>query len=59
MVDIQGTPITITLAADPRTPPAELAEAYAIIGSMYVDPQDNRLAFRLIFTLTTNTWDSG
>jgi len=59
MVDIQGTTMTVTLAVNPRTPEADLAEAHAIIGSMYVDPQDNELGFRLIFTLTTNTWDSG
>ena len=59
MVDIRGTTIVITLAADPLTPEAELAEAYEIIESISVDPQDSELGFRLIFTIPTNTWDSG
>jgi len=59
MVDIQGTTVTITLAAEPGALEAEVAEAHEIIGSIYVDPQDNELGFQLIFTLPTNTWDSG
>ena len=59
MVDIQGTTVTILLIAEPGAPEAELAEAHEIIGSIYMDPQDNELGFRLLFTLTTNTWDSG
>jgi len=59
MVDIQGTTVTITLAADPRTPEAQVADAHEIIDSIYVDPQDNDLGFRLIFTVPTNDWDSG
>jgi hypothetical protein len=59
MVDIQGSTVTVILAADPRTRKAELDEAHGIIESMYVDPQDSVLGFRLVFTLATNTWDSG
>ena len=59
MVDIQGTTVTILLIAEPRAPEAELAEAHEIIESIRVEPQDNDLGFRLDFTLTTNTWDSG
>jgi len=58
-VDIQGTTVTITLTADPRTPEADVAEAHEIIDSIYVDPQDNDLGLRLVFTIPTNTWDSG
>jgi hypothetical protein len=59
IVDIRGTTVVITLLADPRTPEVELAEAHEVIDSMFVDPQDDELGFRLIFTLTTDTWDSG
>jgi hypothetical protein len=59
MVDIQGTTVTILLLAEPGAPQAELDEAHEIIRSMYVDPDDDDLGFRLIFTLRTNTWDSG
>ena len=59
MVDIQGTTVTILLFAEPAATEAELAEAHEIIESMYVDPKDNIIGFRLFFTLLTNTWDSG
>ena len=59
MVDIQGTTVTILLHAGPAATEAELAEAHEIIESIRMDPQDNDLGFRLILTLTTNTWDSG
>jgi len=60
MVDIQGTTVTITLCAKPRAPAAEVAEAHDVIESIVVEsPADNDFGFRLIFTLTTGTWDSG
>lgn len=59
MVDIEGTTVTITLAADPRTPEAQVADAHEIISSIYVDPQDSDLGFRLVFTIPTDDWDSG
>ena len=59
MVDIQGTTVTILLIEEPRARETELAEAHDIIDSMRAEPQDNELGFRLDFTLTTNTWDSG
>ena len=59
MVDIQGTTVTILLIEEPRARETELAEAHQIIESMRVEPQDNELGFRLNFTVTTNTWDSG
>jgi hypothetical protein len=59
IVDIEGTTIAIRFTARPGTSQAELAEAYAIIGSMRTEPQDTDLGFRLVFTLTTNNWDSG
>lgn len=59
MVDIQGTTVTINLGANPGAPEAEVAEAHQIIESIRAEPQDSVLGFRLIFTLKTNTWDSG
>jgi len=59
IVPIDGTTIVIELRAKPGTSPADLADAHAIIGSMRTEPQDNHLGFRLVFTLTTNDWDSG
>ena len=59
IVDIEGTAIAIRFTARPGTSEAELAEAYAIIGSMRTEEHDNRRGFRLIFTLTTDDWDSG
>jgi hypothetical protein len=59
IVDIEGTTISIHLTAEPGTSEADLAEAHAIIDSMRTEPRDNDLGFRLVFTLTTNDWDSG
>ena len=59
IVDIEGTTIAIRLKALPGTSQADLAEAYAIIGSMRTEAQDNPFGFRLIFTLATDDWDSG
>ncbi len=58
-VDIEGTPIGIRLEAQPGTSQADLDEAHAIIGSMRTEAQDNDIGFQLVFTLTTNDWDSG
>lgn len=59
IVDIEGTTIAIHLNARPGTSQTDLAEAHAIIDSIRTEPQDNLLGFRLVFTLTTNDWDSG
>jgi len=59
MVDIKGTTITIHLIAKPGAPETELAEAHEIISSLRAEPRHNDLGFRLLFTLATNTWDSG
>jgi hypothetical protein len=59
IVDIEGTTISIQLTARPRTSQVELDEAHAIIDSMRTEPRDTDLGFRLVFTLTTNDWDSG
>ena len=56
MVDIGGKTITIRFTARPGTSQAELAEAYAIIGSMRAEVPGG---FRLIFRLATDDWDSG
>jgi hypothetical protein len=58
MVDIQGTTVTITLTA-PGAPEDEVAEAHGIIESIVAVPSDDPYGFRLLFTLTTGTWDSG
>ena len=59
VADIDGTTIVITLAADPLTPKAEVADAHEIIESITVDRVPTDLGFRLIFTIPTDTWDSG
>ena len=59
IVDIEGTTIVIRLKAEPGTSQADLAEAHAIIDSMRTEPVDNRFGFRLVFTLSTDDWDSG
>ena len=59
MVDIEGTTVTILLTAEHGARETELAEAHEIIESIRMEPQDNRMGFRLDFTLTTNQWDSG
>lgn len=59
MVDIEGTTVTILLIANPGAPEAEVAEAHEIIESIRVEPGGPGPGIRLIFTLTTNTWDSG
>jgi hypothetical protein len=57
--EVDGTPVAVNLVAAPGTSPADLAEAHAVIDSMYTEPSDNDLGFRLVFTLTSNDWDSG
>ncbi len=60
IVDIEGRMIAIRLIAKPSTSQADLAEAHAIIHSIRTEPMDNGLfGFRLLFTLSTNDWDSG
>ncbi len=59
MVDIRGTTVTILLLAQPGARRPELADAHAIVGSIRAEAQENRLGFRLDFTLTNNEWDSG
>ena len=59
LVDIDGTTLEIRLRAEPNTSQADLDEAHAIIESMRTEPRDSTLGFRLVFTLTTDTWDSG
>ena len=58
-VDIEGTRIAISLTAKAGTSQADLEEAHAIIDSIRVEPYDDRDGFRLVFTLTTDDWDSG
>jgi hypothetical protein len=59
MVEIEGTTIAIHLSTRRGTAQAELAEAQAIIDSMRTERRPTSLGFRLVFTLTTNDWDSG
>ena len=47
------------LKAKPDTSQAEITEAVEIINSMHTEPRDKDLGFRLVFTITTNDWDSG
>jgi len=55
--DIEGTQVVITLVAERVVTEAELAEAHAIVDSIHAEPWDNRVGFRLIFTLPAG-WDS-
>jgi hypothetical protein len=59
IADIEWKTIAIHLEARPDTSPSDLAEAHAIIASMRTEPRDNDLGFMLVFTLTTDDWDSG
>ena len=59
IVDIRRTSVSIRLTARPDASQADLDEAHAIIGSMRYERQDNDLGFRLVFTITTDDWDSG
>jgi hypothetical protein len=59
IVEIEGTVIAIHLTVRSGVSDADLAEAHAIIDSMRTEAADNDLGFRLIFTLTTDDWDSG
>ena len=59
VVDIEKTTIVIHLSARPGTSQSDLDEAYAIIDSMRAEARDNDVGFRLVFTLTTDDWDSG
>lgn len=59
MVDLQGTTVTITVTAKPGARKAEVAEAHEIVESIRMESADNDLGFQLVFTLTTDTWDSG
>jgi hypothetical protein len=56
-VDIEGRTTLIRLTAEPGANRAALAEAHAIIDSMRTEVIDH--GFRLVFTLTSNDWDSG
>ena len=59
IADIEGTTVVINLDTRPGTSEAALSEAHAIIESMRTEPMNNPLGFRLLFTLTTDDWDSG
>ena len=61
-LDVEGRTIVIDLKAKPGTSRADLVEAHTIIDSMRTAPTDNvlnDLGYKLVFTLTTNDWDSG
>lgn len=58
-VDIKGTTLLLRLSAKRRARQAELDEANAIVASMLTQDRPTRLGFRLVFTLTTDDWDSG
>lgn len=59
IVDVEDTTIAIRLHAEPGASQADLDEAHAIIDSIRTEPRDTDLGFRLVFTLSTNHWDSG
>jgi hypothetical protein len=57
--DIEGTSIRVRLSAKPRAKQAELDEANGVLASMLTQDRPTKLGFRLVFTLTTDDWDSG
>lgn len=60
IVDIEGTTVAIRMTTEPGTSGADLAEAHAIIDSMYTEPTESApYGWRLVFRLTTDDWDSG
>jgi hypothetical protein len=60
IVDIDGTTIYIHLRARSGASQADLAEARGIIESMRYEPRSSDpYGFRIIFTITTDDWDSG
>ena len=59
IVDMRRTSVAIRLTARPGVSQADLDEAHAIVGSMRYERMDNDLGFRLVFTMTTDNWDSG
>lgn len=58
IVDIDGTPVTIAVWAEPGASSADLAEATAIIDSIRIEPTNTSTGFRLTFDLLAG-WDSG
>jgi hypothetical protein len=58
-VNFNGTTMVIELTFEPGASEADRQEGYAIIESFVYEPRDTRLGFRLVFTLTSNDWDSG
>lgn len=58
-VEVDDVPIHIRLIASPEASEAELAEAHAIIDSLYYMEPVGRVGFRLVFRLATENWDSG
>jgi len=59
IVDIGARTIAIRLAAKPGTSQADVDDAYSIIGPVRTEAQPGSPPFRLVFTLTTDDWDSG
>ena len=58
IVDIDGTPVTITVTSKTGASVADLAEGNAIVDSIRVERTATRSGFRLTFALQTG-WDSG
>lgn len=58
IVDIDGTSVTVTVASQPSTSAAVLAEAKAIVESIRLEPTTTSTGFRLTFALQAG-WDSG
>ena len=60
IVEINGATVVIRLAAKPDVSDAGLADAHAVIDSLYAEPSTrNQPGFRLVFTITNRDWDSG
>lgn len=59
IVEIEGRTVAINITAEIGTSQADIEEAHAIIDSMRTEPVDALPGFRIVFTLTTDDWDSG
>lgn len=59
IVDIEAMTIDIRVTAASDAHPAHLAEGHAIIDSLRAEAWCSEFGFRLVFTLTTDDWDSG
>ncbi len=56
-VNVDGTPLIVTMTIPAEVTPAEAGEARAIVQSLSIEPWDNDRGFRILFTMSRG-WDS-